>query len=71
MATDTGLVIITVTCMPDTCNPTLQPPGSGRNTPVTRTSERNGLIVFFPGETDRSCIQATCPMPVCAPEDGG
>lgn len=72
MATDTAFLLITVTgCDTPDCNPTLQPPGSGRNTPVARTSERNGLIVFFPGETDRSCIQATCPMPVCEPEDDG
>lgn len=71
MATDTALVTITVTCMPDSCTPTLQPPGSGRNTPVVRTSERNGLIAFFPGETDRNCVQGTCPMSVCEPEDDG
>lgn len=50
----------------DTCTPTLQPPGSGRNTPIVRVSERNGLTAFFPGETDRRCIQGTCPMPVCS-----
>lgn len=50
----------------DTCTPTLQPPGSGRNTPIARVSERNGLTVFFPGEADRTCIQGTCPMPVCS-----
>ena len=66
MATDTAFVTITVTCMPDTCTPTLQPPGSGRNTPVVRTSERNGLTAFFPGEADRNCVQGTCPMPVCS-----
>lgn len=44
--------------------PTLQPPGSGRNTPIARVSERNGLTVFFPGETDRTCIQDTCPVAV-------
>ena len=65
MATDTALVIITVTCTPD-CNPTLQPPGSGRNTPIVRVSERNGLTAFFPGETDRKCIQGTCPVAVCS-----
>lgn len=42
--------------------PTLQPPGSGRNTPIARVSERNGLTVFFPGEADRTCIQGTCPV---------
>lgn len=44
--------------------PSLQPPGSGRNTPIARVSERNGLTVFFPGETDRTCIQDTCPVAV-------
>lgn len=44
--------------------PTLQPPGSGRNTPIARVSERNGLTAFFPGETDRNCIQGTCPVAV-------
>lgn len=73
MATDTALVTITVTCMPDTCTPTLQPPGSGRNTPIVRVSESNGLTVFFPGEADRTCIQGTCPVAVGggpAPEPG-
>lgn len=55
MATATAWVTIEVT-------PTLQPPGSGRNTPIVRVSERNGLTAFFPGETDRNCIQGTCPV---------
>lgn len=38
------------------------PPGSGRNTPIARVSERNGLTAIFPGETDRTCIQGTCPV---------
>ena len=59
MATATAWVTIEVT-------PTLQPPGSGRNTPIARVSERNGLTVTFPGETDRNCVQGTCPMPVCS-----
>ena len=68
MATDTAWVTVTVTgCdTPPDCTPTLQPPGSGRNTPVVRTSERNGLTAFVPGETDRNCVQGTCPMPVCS-----
>ena len=66
MATATAWVTIEVTGCDDTCTPTLQPPGSGRNTPVVRTSERNGLTAFFPGETDRNCVQGTCPMPVCS-----
>lgn len=40
----------------------LSPPGSGRNTPIVRVSERNGMTVIFPGETDRNCIQGTCPV---------
>lgn len=71
MATDTAWVTVTVTgCdTPPDCTPTLQPPGSGRNTPVVRVSERNGLTVRFPGETDRNCVQGTCPMPVCSDHD--
>lgn len=38
------------------------PGGSGRNTPIVRVSERNGMTVIFPGETDRNCIQGTCPV---------
>ena len=71
MATDTAWVTVTVTGCSDACTPTLQPPGSCRNTPIVRVSERNGLTAFFPGETDRKCIQGTCPMPVCEPEDVG
>ena len=71
MATATAWVTIEVTGCDDTCTPTLQPPGSGRNTPIVRVSERNGLTVAFPGETDRNCVQGTCPMPVCEPEDDG
>ena len=73
MATDTAWLTVTVTgCdTPPDCTPTLQPPGSGRNTPIVRVSERNGLTVAFPGETDRNCVQGTCPMPVCEPEDDG
>ena len=33
-----------------------------RYQPFPRRSERNGLVVQFPGETDRSCIQGTCPV---------
>lgn len=57
----TALATIEVTGCPDG-PPSLQPPGSGRNTPIVRVSERNGLTVFFPGEADRTCIQGTCPV---------
>lgn len=51
------------------------PGGSGRNTPIVRVSERNGMTVIFPGETDRNCIQGTCPVaaggePGPGPESG-